>query len=207
MEESPAQGVGNQDPCNAAYNLGQRKHLTFGASIEAKQITATLAILDYKKWEDFQSKKIASRVVAMKNSQGKEETREALTRRNGEGNEAPINTKELNDRVNMLVKAMDDLVFTSSSKNVRQDSSTPKGREEYGEGARRTHPLTRKPLEDHQQSKSNSTHRSVSIKSTRSRTSKSSKRETHNRSTDQHKSKKHKAKNQRRSGGTKNAKR
>ena len=69
----------------------------------------------------------------MENSQLKEEIREAFTHPNGEANEAPINTKALNDKVNMLVKAMEDLVFTSSSKNVRQDSSTPKGSKKDGE--------------------------------------------------------------------------
>ena len=88
----------------------------------------------------------------MENSQPKEEIREAFTHPNGEANEAPINTKALNDKVNMLVKAMEDLVFTSSSKNVRQDSSTPKRSKENGEEARRTRPLTRKNLEDRRRS-------------------------------------------------------
>ena len=170
MDESPAQGIRQQNLAASAvaYSIKEKKDKVLTSIVEDKQITRTLSNLAYTKWENFQASKSARKALTMENLKVKVDIEEAFKRRNNDDrNATPISTMEVNRKVDMLIKAMEDLVFreiTKTPKNGPTTQDAGSGPRKGGDGDRR-----------HTQNKSPKAHSRKNQKSGRSNTPRSTK--------------------------------
>ena len=217
MDESPAQGIRQQNlaASDVAFSIKEKKDKVLTSIVEAKQITRTLSNLAYTKWENFQASKSARKALTIENLKVKEEIEEAFKRKNNDDrNSTPISTMEVNRRVDMLIKAMEDLVFRENTKTPKKGPATQDARRRPRKGRDddRRHTQKKSPVahsrKNQKSGRSNTPTSTKSSKGTRSPASMKSAGDKKKRSTENKNktNKKQRRRTDQKNGGASNAK-
>ena len=217
MDESRAEGIRQQNlaASDVAFSIKEKKDKVLTSIVEAQQITRTLSNLAYIKWENFQASKSARKALTMENLKVKEEIEEAFKRKNNDDrNSTPISTMEVNRKVDMLIKAMEDLVFRENTKTPKNGPATHDARSgpRKGRDGDRRHTRNKSPVahsrKKQKSGRSNTPTSTKSSKSTRSTASMKSAGDKRRRSTENKNktNKKQRRRADQKNGGATNAK-